>query len=84
MEDTSKAGEVNIEAVQGSELPPLALRDTSKEKETSQSMELVLATLPIDGANCKDHPPCSSVSFSFLYPPFLSFLLHTCILEGWC
>ena len=54
VEDTSKAGEVNIEAVQGFELPPLAPRDTSKEKETSQSMELVLATLPIDGANCKD------------------------------
>ena len=34
-EDTSKAGEVNIEAVQGSKLPPPTPRDTSKEKETS-------------------------------------------------
>ena len=46
-EDTSKTGEVNREAIQGSELPSPAPRDTSKEKETSQSMELVLATLTI-------------------------------------
>ena len=30
--DTSKVGEVNIEAVQGSDVPPSAPRDTSKEK----------------------------------------------------
>ena len=46
-EDTSKAGEVNREAVQGSELPPPAPRDTSKEKETSESMELLLVTFTI-------------------------------------
>ena len=46
-EDTSKTGEVNREAIQGSELPSPAPRDTSKEKETSQSMELELATLTI-------------------------------------
>ena len=46
-EDTLKAGEVNREAIQGFELPPLAPRDTSEEKETSQSMELVLVTLTI-------------------------------------
>ena len=46
-EDTLKAGEVNREAIQGFELPPPAPRDTSEEKETSQSMELVLATLTI-------------------------------------
>ena len=46
-EDTLKAGEVNREAIQGFELPPLAPRDTSEEKETSQSMELVLAILTI-------------------------------------
>ena len=47
VEDTSKAGEVNIEVVQGSDLPPPTPRDTSKEKETSQNMELVLATFTI-------------------------------------
>ena len=46
-EGTSKAGEVNTEAVQGSNIPHPTPRDTSKEKETSQSMELVLATLTI-------------------------------------
>ena len=46
-EDTSKAREVNRETVQGSELPSPTPRDTSKEKETSKSMELVLATLTI-------------------------------------
>ena len=46
-EDTSKAGEVNIEAVQGFDLPPPAPRDTSKEKETFQSMKLVSVTLTI-------------------------------------
>ena len=46
-EDTSKTGEVNREAIQGSELPSPAPRDTSKEKETSQNMELVLATFTI-------------------------------------
>ena len=33
--------------VQGADLPPIALKDPSKEKKASQSMELVLATLPI-------------------------------------
>ncbi|XP_023889528.1 uncharacterized protein LOC112001587 [Quercus suber] len=46
-EDTSKTGEANKETVQGSNLPPFALKDPSKDKETSQSMELVLATLTI-------------------------------------
>ena len=46
-EGTSKAGEVNTEAVQGSNIPHPTPRDTSKEKETSQSMELVLVTLII-------------------------------------
>ena len=45
--DTSKVGEVNIEAVQGSDVPLSAPRDTSKEKETFQSMELVLVTFTI-------------------------------------
>ena len=39
--------DVNIEVVQGSDLPPPVPRDTSKEKETSQSIELVLVTLTI-------------------------------------
>ena len=46
-EDTTKTGDVNKEIVQGSDPPPMALKDPSKEKETSQSMELVLATLSI-------------------------------------
>ena len=33
--------------VQGADLPPVAPKDPSKEKEASQSMELVLATLPV-------------------------------------
>ena len=45
--DTSKVGEVNVEAVQGSDVPLSAPRDTSKEKETFQSMELVLVTFTI-------------------------------------
>ena len=47
VEDTSKTGDVNKEVFQGSDLPPTALKDPSKEKKTSQRMELVLATLAI-------------------------------------
>ena len=46
-EDTIKVGDVNKEVVQGADLPPLAPKDLSTEKETSQNMELVLATLAI-------------------------------------
>ena len=46
-EDTSMTGEINKDVVQGSGLPPIAPKDPSKEKETSQNMELVLATLTV-------------------------------------
>ena len=46
-EDTTKAGDVNEGPVQGTNLAPNVLGDSLKEKETSQSMELVLATLAI-------------------------------------
>ena len=46
-EDTVKIGDINKEVVQGADLPQVAPKDPSKEKEASQSMELVLATLPI-------------------------------------
>ena len=46
-EDTAKLGDINKEVVQGAALPPVAPKIPSKEKEASQSMELVLATLPI-------------------------------------
>ena len=46
-EDTTKIRDVNKEVVQGANLPSLAPKDFFKEKETSQSMELVLATLAI-------------------------------------
>nr|POE55227.1 hypothetical protein CFP56_02227 [Quercus suber] len=46
-EDTAKLGDINKEVVQGVDLPPIAPKDLSKEKEAFQSMELVLATLPI-------------------------------------
>ena len=45
--DTTKTRDINKEVAQGANLPPTALKDPSKEKEASQSMELVLATLPI-------------------------------------
>ena len=35
-EDTIKTGDVNTEVVQGLDLPPLAPKDLSKEKETSK------------------------------------------------
>ena len=38
---------MNKEVVQGADLPPVTPEDPSKEKEASQSIELVLATLPI-------------------------------------
>ena len=47
VEDTTKIGDVNKEVVQGADLPLIALKDLSKEKKTSQNMELVLATLSI-------------------------------------
>ena len=47
VEDTTKTGDVNKEVVQGVDLPLIAPKDLSKEKETSQNMELVLATLSI-------------------------------------
>ena len=34
-EDTTKTGDINKEIVQGSDPPPMALKDLSKEKETS-------------------------------------------------
>ena len=46
-EDTTKIRDVNKEVVQGADLSSIAPKDLSKEKETSQSMELVLATLAI-------------------------------------
>ena len=46
-EDTAKTGDINKEVVQGADLPPVAPEDPSKEKEAFQSIELVLATLPI-------------------------------------
>ena len=46
-EDTTKTGDINKKVVYGANLPPIAPKDHSKEKETSQSMELVLATLLI-------------------------------------
>ena len=46
-EDTTKAGDVNKEVVQGANLPLIAPKDLSMEKETSQNMDLVLATLTI-------------------------------------
>ena len=46
-EDTAKVGDINKEMAQGADLPPAAPKDPSKEKEASQSMELVLATLSI-------------------------------------
>ena len=46
-EDTTKVGDINKEMAQGADLPPAAPKDPSKEKEASQSMELVLATLLI-------------------------------------
>ena len=46
-EDTTKAGDANQGIVQGTDLAPIVQGDFLKEKETSQSMELVLATLAI-------------------------------------
>ena len=46
-EDTTKSGDINKEVVQDADLPPVAPKDLSKEKEASQSMELVLVTLSI-------------------------------------
>ena len=47
VEDTTKAGDADQGAVQGIGLAPTIPGDLPKEKETSQSMELVLATLAI-------------------------------------
>ena len=46
-EGVTKTGDVNKWEVQGSDLPSTAPKDPPKEKEASQNMELVLATLPI-------------------------------------
>ena len=46
-EDTAKIGDINKEVVQGADLPPAAPKDPPKEKGAFQSMELVLATLPV-------------------------------------
>nr|XP_023899931.1 uncharacterized protein LOC112011826 [Quercus suber] len=46
-EDIAKLGDINKEVVQGAALPLVAPKDPSKEKKASQSMELVLAILPI-------------------------------------
>ena len=43
---TTEAKEGNKEIAHGSDLPSMALKDP-KDKEASQNMELVLATLPI-------------------------------------
>ena len=43
-EDTTRDGDVNKGIIQGTDLAPTVLGDLLKEKETSQSMELVLAT----------------------------------------
>ena len=45
--DTTRAGDANKSIVQGVDLTPTVPGDFLKEKETSQSMELVLATLAI-------------------------------------
>ena len=44
---TTEVGNVNKEADQAFDLPPMAPKDLPKDKETSQNMELVLATLSI-------------------------------------
>ena len=44
-EDTLQIEDANKDAVQGSNLPPAIPGDSSKEKENSKTMELVLATL---------------------------------------
>ncbi|XP_030923415.1 uncharacterized protein LOC115950345 [Quercus lobata] len=46
-EDTTRARDANKSTVQGADLAPTVPGDSLKEKETSQSMELVLATLAI-------------------------------------
>ena len=45
--DTTRAGDVNEGTVQGADLAPTVPGDLLKEKETSQSMELVLVTFAI-------------------------------------
>ena len=63
VEDTSKTGEINKDVVQGSGLPLIAPKDPSKEKETSQSMELVLATLTVPPKeDTKDKAKVSSMA----------------------
>ena len=64
-EDTSKIGEINKNVVQGFGLPPIAPKDPLKEKETSQSMELVLATLTVPRKeDPKDKAKASSMATS--------------------
>ena len=45
--DATKSGDISEEVIPGAALPLVAPKDTSKEKEASQSMELVLTTLSI-------------------------------------
>ena len=46
-EDEKKVVDLTKEAARDAALPPMAPKDSSKDKEVSQSMEIVLATLPI-------------------------------------
>ena len=46
-EDTKKAANSTKEVAHDAALPPVAPKDSLKEKDASQSMEIVLATLPI-------------------------------------
>ena len=46
-EDAKKVADSTNEVARDVALPPVAPKDFSREKETSQSMEIMLATLPI-------------------------------------
>ena len=62
-EGVTKVGDVNKGVVQGFDLPLTAPKDPSKEKEASQNMELVLATLPIPSKeDLKDKTKVSSTA----------------------
>ncbi|XP_065636568.1 uncharacterized protein LOC136070490 [Quercus suber] len=47
VEGTVQTGEADKKAIQGSDLPPATPKETSKNQEASQTMEVVLATLTI-------------------------------------
>ena len=58
VEDASGTGGANKETVLSTELPPPILKDLPQEKNISQGMELVLATLaipPKEAPKDKDH-----------------------------